>query len=193
MKKSLKLSILPLLLIAFSTQTYAQQRSSNRSTKTVTTTTNKGRSNKIAKEKVVYKKSQKKVETYRTLPNKTVVKNNSHEYYISNNKYYTYTGGRYVKTVPRPGVRISTLPRGYVTVKVNNKSYFNFEGIFYINTGNTYEVVEPEIGTIVYELPSGYERVEIDGMTYYEYANVLYEKVQVNGSRAYEVVGIIEL
>tara|TARA_R110002049_G_scaffold175533_1_gene342829 strand:+ start:1311 stop:1478 length:168 start_codon:yes stop_codon:yes gene_type:complete len=54
-------------------------------------------------------------------------------------------------------------------------------------------VVEPEIGTIVYELPEDYERVTIDGQTYYEYGNILYEKVQLDGTRAYEVVGIIDL
>ena len=37
------------------------------------------------------------------------------------------------------------------------------------------------------------EKVTIDGLTYYEYANILYEKIQLDGSRAYEVVGIIDM
>lgn len=66
-------------------------------------------------------------------------------------------------------------------------------GIFYTQTNNEYEVVDPEIGTIVYELPAEVEKVVIDGQTYYEYANILYEKVQIEGTRAYEVVGIIDM
>ncbi|WP_317236525.1 DUF6515 family protein [Allomuricauda sp. F6463D] len=93
----------------------------------------------------------------------------------------------------RPGVKISALPPGFVTLRMGTRNYYNYQGIFYINIGNEYEVVEPEIGTIVYNLPRGYEKVEIDGYTYYEYANVLYEKVQVDGARAYEVVGTIQL
>lgn len=65
--------------------------------------------------------------------------------------------------------------------------------MFYIQSGSDYEVVDPEIGTIVYELPSDYEKVTIDGQTYYEYGNILYEKVQDNGARAYEVVGFIDV
>ena len=71
--------------------------------------------------------------------------------------------------------------------------YFVVAGTFYTQIGNEYEVVEPEIGTIVYELPEDYERVTIDGQTYYEYGNILYEKEQLDGTRAYEVVGIIDL
>lgn len=67
------------------------------------------------------------------------------------------------------------------------------QGVFYVQINNSYEVVEPEIGTIVYELPDDYEKVAIDGMEYYEYASILYGKVHVNGSRAYEVVGFIDM
>ena len=54
-------------------------------------------------------------------------------------------------------------------------------------------MVDPEVGTIVYELPDDYEKVVINDETYYEFANILYEKIQVDGTRAYEVVGIIEM
>jgi len=55
-----------------------------------------------------------------------------------------------------------------------------------------YEVVEPEIGTVIYELPEDYERVEIEGNSYCEFSNVLFEKIQINEERAYEVIGFIE-
>ena len=48
------------------------------------------------------------------------------------------------------------------------------------------------MGTVIYELPEDYERVEIDGYSFYEFSNVLYEKIQINGERAYEVIGFIE-
>lgn len=45
---------------------------------------------------------------------------------------------------------------------------------------------------MIYELPEDYERVEIEGNSYCEFSNVLYEKIQINGERAYEVIGFIE-
>lgn len=81
---------------------------------------------------------------------------------------------------------------GYIRVKHPQRNYFWFNGIFYIQVDNAYEVVEPEVGTIIYELPKDYERVTIDGYTYYEFSNVLYEKIQIDGTRAYEVVGFID-
>jgi hypothetical protein len=45
---------------------------------------------------------------------------------------------------------------------------------------------------VIYELPEDYERVEIEGNSYYEFSNVFYEKIQINGERAYEVMGFIE-
>tara|TARA_R110002049_G_scaffold2917_6_gene23653 strand:- start:126 stop:389 length:264 start_codon:yes stop_codon:yes gene_type:complete len=78
-------------------------------------------------------------------------------------------------------------------VHFNNNNYYNVNGIFYTQTNNEYGVVDPEIGTVVYELPEDYEKVTLDGQTYYEYANILYEKIQIEGTRAYEVVGIIEM
>ena len=85
------------------------------------------------------------------------------------------------------------MPSDYKRVTYNNYNYYNAQGAFYVQINNEYEVVEPEIGTIVYKLPDDYEKVAIDGMEYYEYASILYEKVQINGTRAYEVVGFIEM
>ncbi|WP_435181694.1 DUF6515 family protein [Cellulophaga omnivescoria] len=98
-----------------------------------------------------------------------------------------------IAIAPKVGFRINVLPTNYKRVRFNNRNYYNVQGIFYVQINNQYEVVDPEVGTIVYELPSNYEKVTIDGQTYYEFANVLYEKVQVNGTRAYEVVGIIDM
>ncbi|MEZ5009994.1 MAG: DUF6515 family protein [Chitinophagales bacterium] len=136
-----------------------------------------------------YKTPQKKVVSVRTVPNKYVVNHKGANYYYDNHKFYTYAGGRYTVIAPKIGFRIRTLPIGYVKIVHPKRNYFWFDGIFYININNEYEVVEPESGTIIYELPGDYERVVIDGKTYFEFYNVLYEKVQVNGTRAYEVVG----
>ncbi|MBP0902369.1 DUF6515 family protein [Mariniflexile gromovii] len=184
-----------LFLIAGVSQVSAQSRrssttNSNNKTTTVTRTVT---TNRIPSSKVTYKTPQRKVVAVRTLPNRTVVKQNGQDYYYANNKYYTQSRGSYIVIAPKVGFRINSLPANYVRVKHNNFNYYNAQGIFYVQVNNAYEVVDPEMGTIVYELPIDYEKVVIDGQTYYEYANILYEKVQVNGTRAYEVVGIIDM
>ncbi len=153
-------------------------------------TTNKGR---VSSSKVTYKKDKKKVVSVRNVPNKTVVKHNGQEYYYDNDRYYTQSRGRYIVINPKVGFKVKKLPKDYRRISNGNYNYFNVNGIFYIQINNEYEVVDPEVGTIVSELPNGYEKVVIDGLTYYEYANILYEKIQVNGTRAYEVVGIIDI
>ena len=148
---------------------------------------------KVPSTKVVYKKPKRKVVTVRTLPrNKVVVNNRGVRYHYVNNKFYRYYGGRYINVAPRPGLRIKVLPTGFRTVVYAGRNYFWFDGIFYLRAGDQYEVVYPEVGTLVYELPDNAEKVEIDGNLLYESNDVLYEKIQVDGTRAYEVVGIIE-
>ena len=127
---------------------------------------------RVPSKRVVYRKPVKKVVSIRILPNRTTIVHRGINYYYSGNRFYSYSGGRYIVITPKIGFRIKTLPVGYV--------------------GNAYEVVEPELGTVIYELPQDAERVEIDGYSYYEFSNVLYEKIQLNGERAYEVVGFIE-
>ncbi|WP_253256093.1 DUF6515 family protein [Formosa algae] len=139
------------------------------------------------------KKKSRKVVAVRSIPNKTVVKHNGENYYYSNNKFYAQSRGSYVAIAPKVGFKVRVLPANYKRIRYNSRDYYNANGTFYIEINNQYEVVDPEIGTIVYSLPDGYEKVVIDGMSYYEYANILYEKVQVNDTRAYEVVGIIEM
>ncbi|WP_339925397.1 DUF6515 family protein [uncultured Cyclobacterium sp.] len=149
-------------------------------------------SHRVPSKKVVYKKPNRKVVAVRSLPNRTIIKHKEVNYYYANNRFYTYSGGRYISIAPQKGFQIKTLPIGYIRINHPSRNYFWFNGIFYTNVENAYEVVEPEIGTVIYELPEDYERVEIDGNSYYEFSNVLYERIQVNGERAYEVVGFIE-
>ncbi|ALJ05911.1 hypothetical protein APS56_12560 [Pseudalgibacter alginicilyticus] len=198
MKAIIKKIVLPsIFLVAISTQVSAQTRRSSTTINKTETRTNPTKINttsrRISSTKVTYKTPQRKVLTVRTLPNKTIVKQNGQNYYYANNKYYTQSRGRYIVIAPKVGFRVNVLPTNYVIVRHNNYNYFNAQGIFYIQTNNAYEVVDPEIGTIVYELPNDYEKVIVDGQTYFEYANILYEKIQINNTRAYEVVGIIEI
>lgn len=152
----------------------------------------KKQSKRVSSKRVIYKKPKKKVIAVRTLPNKTIITHKGVTYHYANNKFYTYSGGRYIVITPKIGFRIKKLPVGFKVINHHNRNYFWAHGIFYIQTDNQYEVVEPEIGTIIYELPDEYERVEVDGHIYYEFSNVLYEKIQINGTRAYEVIGFIE-
>jgi hypothetical protein len=184
--------VLALFLVAFVLPSTAQTRKRTTTKTTVSRKVTKT-PGRVSSKKVVYKTPTKKVVSVRTVPNRTVVKHNGQDYYYSNNRYYTASRGRYIAIAPKVGFRIRTLPSNSVRVNFNNHIYFNVAGTFYQQANSQYEVVEPEIGTLVYELPDGYEKVTIDGLTYYEYSNILYEKVQVDGSRAYEVVGIIDM
>lgn len=166
---------------------YAQK--SRKSNKKVIARKENGR---ISSKSVKYRTPKKKVAAIRTLPNRTTIKHKGINYYYANNRFYTYSGGRYIVMAPKAGFRIKTLPMGYIKIKHPNNNRFWFNGVFYIHVDNEYEVVEPEIGTVIYELPADHERVEVDGNSYYEFENVLYEKIQIDGTRAYEVVGLIE-
>ena len=197
MKTFIKAYILPaVLLVAFATQTEAQTRrttSNKRVTTTTTTTTKRTVAARVPSTKVTYKTPKRKVVSVRTVPNRTVVIYRGQNYYYANNKYYTQSRGRYIVIAPKVGFRIKTLPVNYKKLRYNNRNYYNAYGVFYTQIGNEYEVVDPEVGTIVYELPDDYEKVVINDETYYEFANILFEKIQVDGTRAYEVVGIIEM
>ncbi|WP_452219395.1 DUF6515 family protein [Lacinutrix undariae] len=190
-------ALLPIIMLAFIAQTNGQTRKKTTVTKTTTikkvTPKKTATTKRISSNKVQYRTQKKKVVSVRTVPNKTVIKYNGQNYYYANNKYYTYSRGHYIVIAPKIGFKTNILPNNYNRIVYNQHIYYNVDGIFYNENNNNYEVVEPEIGTVVYELPSDYEKVTVDGQTYYEYANVLYEKVQINGTRAYEVVGIIDI
>lgn len=188
------------LFVVNTQKTFAQKNkrktTTTTTTRTTTTTTKKGiskNSKRVQRKKVTYKKPKTKVVSVRTLPNKRVIKHKGANYYYANNKFYSYSGGRYTVTTPKVGFRIKNFPTGYKTIRYNNRNYRWLNGMFYLLiSNNEYEIVEPEIGTVIYELPNNYERVVINNQTYYEFSNVLYEKIQINGTRAYEVVGFIE-
>ena len=202
MKAFIKVYILPaLFLLALTTQVSAQTKRSNSKQKTIKTTTtkrtstvlNKGANKRVPSTKVTYRKPTKKVVSVRSLPNRTIITHRGQNYYYANNKYYTQSRGRYIVIAPKVGFRIKVLPPNYRRVRFNTMNYYVAQGVFYVEINNEYEVVDPEVGTVVYELPEDYEKVTIDGQTYYEYSNILYEKIQVDGTRAYEVVGIIDM
>ncbi|MBU2996282.1 hypothetical protein KO500_07540 [Cellulophaga baltica] len=186
-----------LAVVAFTVQANAQSRSTKKTTTTTTTTTrsNAKTSRVVKRSNVQYKTPKKKVVTYRKIPSKSktvTVRNNNNTYQYDNNRFYRSYNGRYIAVAPKPGVRISRLPVGYRTIRHGGRSYFNFGGIFYISINNQYEVVQPEVGTIVYELPNDAEKVIIEDQVLYEYNDVIYERIQYDGTRAYEVVGFIE-
>ena len=185
-----------LLALAFMAEASGQSvgNSNSRSTSvTKTATVKKTVHNRVPSTKVTYKTPMRKVVSVRSVPNRKVIIYKGQDYYYANNKYYTQSRGRYIVIAPKIGFRLNSLPSNYKRVNYNNYNYYNAQGVFYVQTNNEYEVVEPEIGTIVYELPEDYEKVAIDGLAYYEYANIIYEKIQVNGTRAYQVVGIIDM
>ncbi|AUC76595.1 MULTISPECIES: DUF6515 family protein [unclassified Olleya] len=195
MKALIKTYIVPFaFLIALTTQVSAQSKRDTRA-KTTKATVAKKRTiaTRVSSKAVVYKTPKRKVVSVRTVPNRTVIVHKGHNYYYANNKYYTQSRGRYIAIAPKVGFKIKVLPTNSKRIRYNNHNYYNAYGIFYVQVNNEYEVVEPEVGTLVYELPDDYEKVVINDETYYEYANVLYEKTQVNGARAYEVVGIIDM
>lgn len=192
MRNSYKtIAILGVVLLTAMTDVNAQNRTSNKEV-TRQEVSRKESIKRVPTSKVVYKTPKSKTVTVRSLPNKTNIKYNGQNYYYANNKYYTYSQGHYVNIMPKVGFRTQVLAPNFKKIKYQNHQYFQSQGMFYVQIGNDYEVVDPEIGTIVYDLPSDYERVTISGQTYYEYGNILYEKVQVNGTRAYEVVGFID-
>ena len=87
---------------------YAQN--SRNSKKTVIVKKNNQR---VPSKTVIYKKPKRKVVAVRTLPNRTTIKHKGINYYYSNNRFYTYSGGSYIAIAPKIGLRIRTLPVGY--------------------------------------------------------------------------------
>ncbi|MEO9571093.1 MAG: DUF6515 family protein [Polaribacter sp.] len=194
MKAMIKTMLVVAVIIGLSTDGYSQKRTNN-STKKITKTSKKNNKVKtIKRTNVVYKNQKRKVTTIRSLPKATkIIKNNNRNVYYANNSFYELNGGRYLPIVPRVGLRISRLPVGFRTINYNNRRFYTYKGVFYIQINNSYEVVNPEVGTIIYQLPSGAEKVTINKERFYEFNNILYEKIQINGTRAYEVVGMIEI
>ncbi|SDE35900.1 hypothetical protein SAMN05421636_104470 [Pricia antarctica] len=185
--KKIAILIMGILMITAFSQGAIAQRSVRK--KVVTTK----KVVRVPRAKVIYKRPTTKVVSVRTLPsNRTVINHKGLSYTYVNNKFFRYYGGHYLPVAPAVGLRIGTLPIGYSRIVVGARNYFYYDGIYYRAADDDYEVVRPEIGAIIYELPEDYEKVEVDGAILYESDNVLYEKIHVDGTRAYEVVGIVE-
>ena len=194
MKSFFKNYLLPLMLLgAFTTQINAQTYGNSNKKNSRKTIQQRTPLKRVSNRQVTYRKNKRKVAAIRNVNNRNIIKHKGQNYYYANNRYYTQSRGRFIVIAPKIGFRINTLPVNYRRITHNNRNFFNCNGIFYVQRNNQYEVVEPEIGTVVYQLPNDYERVTINGLSYYEYANVVYEKIQVNGTRAYEVVGLIDI
>lgn len=186
-------SILLAFSLLFVMNTQKIQAQKNKKKTTTKGISKNAKSKRVNSKAVTYKKPKRKVASVRSLPNKKTINHKGANYYYANNKFYSYSGGRYTAIIPKVGFKLKEFPKGYKTIKYRNHNYRWLNGMFYAQRdNNVYEIVEPEIGTVIYELPSDYDRVVVNGSTYYEFSNVLYEKIQVNGSRAYEVIGFIE-
>lgn len=183
------IKLFPIVLLAFLASKNINAQNLRKSKKTVIVKKKNGR---VISKTVVHKKPKKKVASVRTLPKKTIIKHKGVNYFYKNHRFYRYSGGKYIVISPKIGFRIKFLPTGYKTIEYLNRKYYWSNGIYYTYINNEYEVVKPEIGTIVYGIPNDYERMEINNYTYYEFSNILYEKIQINGTRAYEVVGFTE-
>lgn len=115
---------------------------------------------------------------------------------------YHYSQGRYYKRfnddfrmVPPPhGIRVTIIPRGYLTLMVAGIPYFYYEGVYYrhYETDRYYEVVAPPMGAIVPELPGyGVRTLYIDDKTVLEYDNILYKPIVTRYGVQYKVIGML--
>lgn len=185
--RNIKIVFALLLMISFVHMGSAQHNSKQIAERRKLTKT------KVTKTVLVSKKSPQKTVVVRTLPKtRTTVTHKGVQYYYANSKYYKHNSGRYTAVRPALGLRIKVLPTNYRRVTHQNNIYYFHSGVYYAERNNEYEIVNPDIGTLLYELPEDYEEVNIDGLVYLESNDVLYEKVQVDGMRAYEVVGFLE-
>ncbi len=147
------------------------------------------------KTKVVYTRAAPKVRTVRAIPGKAIiVTHRATKYQYHAGVFYRFNGAGYVVVAPPVGVRISVLPVGHRRVYAGPRAYFYFGGVFYVrNEGSAeYEVVNPPEGAIVHTLPKEAESIAIEGKIYYAYNNTIYQRVEMEGGEAFEVMGDIK-
>ncbi|WP_027418425.1 DUF6515 family protein [Crocinitomix catalasitica] len=198
MKTGLKIITLAILIAGNSFEGIAQQKNKSKQpaqhkVQQHSKHNTQHKTHHVARKTVVYKTPKRKVVAVRNIPgNKVMIQHKGVSVYYDNHKFYRLNGGSYFPVLPGVGLRVNSLPIGYRTVIINNRNFYSYDGVYYTQNDNYYEVVQPEIGTVVFELPEGTEKVTVDGMQLYEYNDVLYEKIQQNGTRAYEIVGVIE-
>lgn len=122
-----------------------------------------------------------------------VIRSGSRIYYLDRGIYYVTRGNRFVVVRPAVGLRIRTLPQGFVRTIVRGTTYFYYYGSFYTlveDGADEYQVVAPPTGALVDALPEGYEAVVVAGKPYLVVGDTYYESVatdQFNDGYGYRV------
>lgn len=90
------------------------------------------------------------------------------------------------------GIRVNTLPYGYLPLHFGSDNYYYYDNTFYRRYDDrNYEVVSPPIGAKLPQLPSAVKAVTIDGQKYYELGGTYYVATYNNSNQVlYEVVGV---
>ena len=112
-----------------------------------------------------------------------VVRFGTRTYYLDQGVYYIARGSGFAVVRPAVGLRIRTLPRGFVRTVVRGRPYYYYYGTFYASIeegSDEYEVVAPPAGAVVDALPEGYEAVEVDGQPYLALDGTYYETVETD-------------
>ncbi len=128
-------------------------------------------------------------------PAARIVRSGARAYYLDQGIYYTARGNGFVVVRPAVGLRIRTLPRGFVHTVVRGTPYFYYYGTFYTPVDDTdeYQVVSPPEGAVVDALPEGYKAVEVSGKPYLKLDDVYYETIETDlfdDGYGYQVVNI---
>ena len=142
---------------------------------------------------VVYRK-RPVIRPVRKLPAHAVaIRYHNRRYYYHSGLYYVSRDGAYVRVAPPIGIRLATLPAGYVRIVTGSRVFFYAGGVFYAEDvpSGGYIVAEPPVGVLVSKLPRDTAEIEIDGKIFYEYNGILYKPVNTE-KKAYEVAGELE-
>lgn len=174
--------------------------SNNNTSSKTTTTTSKSTSTSSKKttttkvvtpSAVTYSKTPV-VQSIRSIPSTaTVVKKSGISYYFYNGRYYRKESNSYIVVTAPKGVKVTTLPVGYVTLSLLSKTYYYFEGTYYTKKSNQYEVVEAPEDIVVYTLPAEADLVVIDGSEYYIYDGCIYSIVVTPEGKAFKMTGYL--
>ena len=78
--------------------------------------------------------------------------------------------------VPRFGVHIHRLPRGYFGIRFGGVRFFVHSGVFYRPAGSGFVVVKAPYGAVVASLPHGHHVIHRGGNTYYHYNDTYYAR-----------------
>jgi len=151
--------------------------------------------NKTPLSKVKFNQNTRHINSFRVLPHTSItLKHRGVRFHYNEGKYYRHYGGNYINVSPPIGIRISVLPKGYMTFVIDNRAYHYIDGIYYTqrNSGRVYEVVEAPIGAIVHHLPISAEQIQIDNKSFFECNLTIYSRINSSQGDAYKVVGRLE-